>query len=425
MAIGKYIQQMLLIAALSLAAATGMAQTPQLRLVGLGLHQETGRDIYLGGILIGELAVRPDNFVSAPGPRAMEYRIVARRTSIRSLLGSMLLQSELATGSAPDEAVADFADSLMSAVQGSLYAGDSLQIVLDDAGDTSAQLNGVELARAPGRHIADYLLQGWTSTKGASTVFRDALLQPDMNTGLLAQYDGLEATAERTEQVAAWNQSDDVEANPVAAEPTVLAAPASPIATSSATIATVAFTPTGEELETVAEDESAATLAAVTTEPAVPEPVTSDSPDTAEPPAQAQPATEQLALVTPAPVLEQVEQDPIKSLDVVEYSQRLGVFNTQLIKRVYANIRYPRSAVRRNIQGSLELDVTLDTSGTLQGVSVARSSGYKSLDASAVKAAEKAFNNKPIEDIDPVAVAEYADGDALIIPVPISFVLTE
>ena len=62
-------------------------------LAGLGLHQETGRNIYLGGIYLERRGERPPDLAEADGARIMEYRVVARRTSMRSMLGGMLLSS--------------------------------------------------------------------------------------------------------------------------------------------------------------------------------------------------------------------------------------------------------------------------------------------------------------------------------------------
>ena len=71
--------------------------------------------------------------------------------------------------------------------------------------------------------------------------------------------------------------------------------------------------------------------------------------------------------------------------------------------------------------------MSVDKDGKLLEVSVAVSSGHSSLDNSAVKAASKAFANKPVQEIDQVALSEYSeeDGEKLIIPIPVSFVLTE
>jgi TonB family protein len=74
----------------------------------------------------------------------------------------------------------------------------------------------------------------------------------------------------------------------------------------------------------------------------------------------------------------------------------------------------------------VELDVTLRSNGELLAVAVARSSGHKILDAAAVKAAEGAFSGGLPGSIDPVALAEFGgEADYLVVPVPVSFKLTE
>ncbi len=125
------------------------------------------------------------------------------------------------------------------------------------------------------------------------------------------------------------------------------------------------------------------------------------------------------------PGLLQQLPEGIEHLNIMDYSQRLAQFNTDLIKRVYSEIQYPRSAVRRGLQGRLELDITLDPSGKLVTVEVGSSSGYKVLDRAAVKAATSALSKDGLNEIDPVARAEYGADGALVIPVPVSFILTQ
>ena len=68
----------------------------------------------------------------------------------------------------------------------------------------------------------------------------------------------------------------------------------------------------------------------------------------------------------------------------------------------------------------MELDVTLQRSGELLAVAVARSSGHRILDTAAVKAAESAFSNGLSEAIDSVAVAEFVGvADTLVVPLPV------
>ena len=121
--------------------------------------------------------------------------------------------------------------------------------------------------------------------------------------------------------------------------------------------------------------------------------------------------------------LDQEESFDILSLDLTEYSHRLAGFNSELIKLVYSQIKYPNRAVRRDIQGALELDITVLADGSLVEVAIAESSGYSILDAAAVEAAQKALERSSLGEIDPVVVAEYSIGGNLVIPVPVSFIL--
>ena len=135
----------------------------------------------------------------------------------------------------------------------------------------------------------------------------------------------------------------------------------------------------------------------------------------------------QLALAAPAsaPVIEP-ELPDIARLDVVEYSRRLASFNNVVLRMVTEKIRYPKAAVRRSLQGNLELDLTLLDDGSLAAVNVGRSSGFDTLDEAALRAARKAFKNRGMDNIDPVARAEYEDDSGqLIVPVPVSFMLME
>jgi len=380
-----------------LAANSAFSAIAEARLVGLAMHRETGRNIYIGALHYDELVPRPDNLVDAAGPKAMEYRVVARRTSIRSLMGNVLLQGELATGNPPGASTIDFAGEIMAAVQGSLYAGDSLEIRLNRDNSTVASLDGLELARTDKREVSDYFLMGWVGEGGPSTAFRSSILSTEIDSSLMSIYSAHTVPDERIAAINSW------------AAPTQAEVPAT-VTASIAAVATTAVEPTMEA--------------------ATPEQLAVSTPET-ETQVSAEPVL--LASLSPTremmlPELEEktTTETVIDEIDAMEYSQRLASFNTLVLRNVYSHIRYPRAAVRRNIQGTLELDLLVDNEGGVLDISVARSSGHAMLDKSAVKAARDAFAATPLKDIDPVAVAEYSDdGKRLTVPIPISFILTE
>lgn len=412
------------IAVLSMAVlAPARAVESGFRLTGLGLHEDTGRDIYLGGIYLRPGMARPENFTGSPGPRIMEYRIIARRTSMRSLLGGMLLQSQIATDKAPDNVTADFIDTILAAVNQSLYAGDSLEIELTQAGATVARLNGLELARVTNATVANYLLMGWVGEAGPSTVFRNTITSGEVDPSLLAKLQANTYTAQRQAEIGEWlgRGNDTAAHDPGAAEP---AAQTSRNTEPEAGTASTAST-------TAAMTAAIARLRPVTVDAQYREMPQAAITDTDESVVATAESSEnnagamQLASLEPAvkmPSGNPLERE-IRSLGLQEYFQRLATFHGDMVRRVYGEISYPRRAVRRSLEGRLELDVTMTATGELLTIQIVRSSGHRILDDAAVSAAREAFAEASLEDVDPVAIAEFGDFDRgeLTVPVPVNF----
>ncbi len=497
----------LLLTAIFLGSAALCAAAPGgYDIAGLGLHQETGRDIYLGGVFLKKGTKPPKDPAQIKGPRIMEFRVVARRTSIRSLLGGLLLQSELATGQAPSPATNDFANAIISSVPSSLYAGDSLEIRLNRLGETIALLNNVELARSEQPGIADYFLQGWVGEKGSSSQFRQELLNDTVNPTLLAALGAHQYSTKRKNEVASWlepapkiaaeqvlqaeaitaTKADDPPApqptqaqrvdtqTTTTAEKTLSVAagePASPNSTARSgaaanrspesgsrpreTTATTDSTLNSMFAKTVAQvpsdlenELSLANKADIVAMQSGGSAVDGDSTDqesttvrgvtgeiTQLPSTNANLATQHTssfggshlsgARQTSRGTGLLAAQSSVLSLGGQDYSRRLNEFHRLLVSLVYGKIRYPKRAVRRNLEGRLELDVTMSESGELISVAVARSSGHKMLDAAAMKAAKEALQGS-VRDIDPVAIEEFTgELGNLVVPVPVSFYLTQ
>ncbi|TXS93714.1 energy transducer TonB [Parahaliea maris] len=412
------------------ASVTAVQAAGETDLVGLAMHRETGREIYLGALRAEHALVNVADIATANGAREMEFRIVARRTSIRSLLGGILLQAEVATGTAPVPATVDFANDVMNSVQGSLYTNDSFILRSTDGGTVVALINGQEMARSSASEVFPYFLAGWIEDRGASTAFRSTMLAPDIDIDLRATYGSLKPAPDRVASVSAWSATT-IPVEVVAPEPE----PTSEAVQQVAAIAVV--NEPAEDTNTQPEAPPATALPEEVT------PVPADVVAATEAAAAAIPAspasTPSIAMARPKPVLTEVtptaklrketaaaDPNDITRMSVIEYSQRLAAFNTQVFRMVNMEIRYPRAAIRRNIQGSLELDITLSSKGELLDIAVGRSSGHSMLDKSALKAANDAFETPLGEAVDEVAVAEYSgDGERLVIPVPVNFVLTE
>lgn len=381
-----------------------------LELRGIGLHQETGRDIYLGGLYSRQ--GQPDTaeaLLSSP-PWSMEYRIVARRTSIRSLLGGMLLQSEIAAGHSPDDAISKFADTILAAVKTSLYAGDVLEIRLEQPAASVALLNGQELARSPDSAAASYLLLGWINEKGASTAFRENLTRATPDPALLAEFQATHYSGERRAQVSSW-------LSPPGNSTRLDNAMRQAAVTTKAADGTAMQEPTETAMPQSAPAMSLFPVSGTADTPTLPAPGNTDH---LQPTQVASLTTTAASLPQPNPLAE------VMALDLQEYSERLSRFHGGLVTSVYKYIRYPTRAVRRSLEGRLELDITLDESGELIDITVSRTSGHRLLDNAATDAAERAMDKGGAITIDPVAMAEFGNGEGqVVVPVPVSFTLAE
>lgn len=401
-------------------ASSGTSPDEDFRLLGLAMHQETGRNIYLGAVHLTSSAPTPDNVIQSRAPKMMEYRIVARRTSIRSLVGKMFLQSEVANGIPPSAETMEFADNLLSAVHGSLYAGDSLKIKQNSLGQLIVLLNDTKLTSSEDSSIFTYLLKGWVSENGPSTAFRSNILQQNIETAMLSTYKAITAPEERLAAVSGWsaNEQDSTELQ----NETPTESGSEEIVVGAEVSASSSPEPTGkhDNLDTYSTEQ----LADV--EGSIVNTSVARSLDSSFEAAEVW-TFEDKSRIAAVPLPDSVQNDPfdILSLDVTEYSYRLAEFTNALIRLVYSKIHYPRQAVRRSIQGALELDVTELEDGSLVEVAIVESSGYSILDNAALEAAQQALTDMSLGVVDPVAVAEYGISGSLVVPVPVNFVLRD
>jgi protein TonB len=351
-----------------LLVCSGTRASAELEPVGLAVYTETARDIYIAALLLPPGATL-ENIYEAPGPRAMEFRIALRRISSRGFAGMLLLQAELGSGSRVPAQVVSAITNLKKNIKSALKQGDHLVITHTESDATSFVLNGVELLSVDDRSIFNFFLSGWIG-RSSSTIFRDTLLSGNLDAGTLARFESLAPTDQRLATISSWVSQAPV---PVPA-PTL--APAS--------------TPQ---------------VSASTTAPA---PVVNKKPVR---------KPEQIAKT----VKTVADAEPTK-LDDKEYQRQLNTYVTHIMKKVFGEVVYPRRAIKRQHEGKVELQVSLDPNGELLEVSVANSSGYDILDAAASKAVHKAA---PFPELTMVAREEFLseDGTSYIMPIPITFKL--
>lgn len=110
----------------------------------------------------------------------------------------------------------------------------------------------------------------------------------------------------------------------------------------------------------------------------IPDPVVQEEPD---------PEEEIVEEEIPEPVMEQVVASALEETEVEGLNDEpVFVSEPEIVN--WSQPRYPRSAQRRNQQGVVMLEVTVDEDGRALTISVLESSGFDALDKSAIAAVE-------------------------------------
>ncbi|WP_197484164.1 TonB family protein [Halioglobus sp. HI00S01] len=367
-----------LVAAAFMSVSSSATSVDNVSLRGAAVHTDTGREVYVGGLLLASGVSQSQTPSAMGGPRVQEFRILARRSSPRSLMGAIVLQGQVAASlSEPSSDVVAFASQVIANIPGSLYRGDIVEVILTRNGNTIARLNGFDIAETDGRSVADFFLGGWVGDEGPTKDFSSAI-RGALDASVAARFNETSPNQTRQDELAAvFGPSEEP-------EPTVIEAPAEK--------------PPVSRPEPVRE-----TVAAATPQPKAPAPKVPAKP-------------------RPRPAVKPAD-DAVASIGITEYSERLAKFHEGLMIAVYTTVQYPRVSMRRSQEGRVEMDLTLGRDGSYRGVKAVSQSAYKALNKEAVRAVTSVAKKGMIAVDDPVVIAEYGDGDNLIIPVPIIFQL--
>ncbi|WP_250459692.1 energy transducer TonB [Microbulbifer litoralis] len=77
-------------------------------------------------------------------------------------------------------------------------------------------------------------------------------------------------------------------------------------------------------------------------------------------------------------------------------SDTLSHYVDTLKKHTFQNIKYPRRALERNWEGEVQLSITIDANGQVQGLEVLEESRYSNLNREALRSVERANPYPPI-----------------------------
>jgi TonB family protein len=439
---------MRLVALLLLLACTGGRAETDLEAAGMAAYTETSRDIYLAALMMPAGATL-ENVYLAPGPKAMEYRITTRRISTRGFSGTLLLQSELGSGKRAPEQVIKVLDELKSSLEGALVRGDHFVIALSADDATTFYLNETELLNTDDGSVFDFFFAGWVG-ESSSALLRDSLLSGKLNPALKARFEALQPGPDRVAEIAAWGAEPTQSAQENSASAQVAAVAAAETTANDSTLVTAATTTAATETKAGNADSAVTEKEPETTVAAAPIAVAAAIAESPEAPTQTKTATAPKANPGPekakpiaAPVEIAAGPAPVKELMAAaasttatpgpadesnasqsddEYRRNLNGYLTDIMKKVFGNVNYPRRAIKKQRQGTVELLAHLDESGKLIEVTLDNSSGYTILDNAARKAVRKAA---PFPELPPEVKEEFMadDGESYVVMIPVTFQL--
>ncbi len=431
----------LLCALLALTSSVAVAQSDfdDLQMNGLAAFEQLRKEYYIGALYLESLSTDPANVVGMPGRKRMSIHITADRWP--PLRFAQQWNQTILINNSSQELNANVMDVLAftSLPKDDLVSGDRMTVdLLPDVG-TRVTLNGTPLLQTRSDGLFRLLLNTWVGARPSTSDFKRDMLQlptDGAGTALLGRYQSLEPDESRRKLVASWGGKIDTVAAAATPSPTPPPPGEGTIVrgrstdTSSAAVAAGATTTSTAVAAPVV---SAPVIAPPPSMSSTPAPAPAPAPTPAEPaPAAAvaaaapapepepepEPAEEAAPVVAaaqpPAPTPTPTPT-PTPVADPNVHESLYNAYSNDLRRLIYSQLRYPRRAVEREVEGLVVLRVISNRSGALIDAQIAQSA-HTLLDNAAREATTKAA---PFP-----AVAAEMNGERFEFLIPVVFKLS-
>jgi TonB family protein len=390
-----------------LLLSASMAQGAPL-LNGMAVHQELGRDQFIGAIYSESLTADSDALMAADQPMRMELKITAERGISARKFSRMWIEGMAINNSG--SALTEQADNMVAFTklfQERLHQNDHIVFTLTPGQGVTVSVDDAPLGTINDDEFFGLLLSTWLGRVPLSSTYREQLLaNGDVEASLTGRYASITPTPERIEQVAQWGAPPPKpEPKPaVAATPKPEPEP-EPEAASSAAPATSGIKPPKIELPP----------------PAIELANNSDSSSSVAAPAASAASSSSSSAVSLAsssaaakPALDESDEDfvPTFTAESLLASQR---YFSNLVRQVQGEISYPRRAMRRGREGSIRVAIKINRGGELLEATLIEETKYRSLNNEAMDAVESA---EPFPE-----VPEVITGRVHEFTIPITFTL--
>ncbi len=342
---------------------------------GIGVHQELGREIFIGALFSESLSNDPGTLLRNQQPMRMELKIVSPE-GITARRFSRLWIEGLAVNSKADAlmAQADNTVAFDAMFKGRLVPDDFVKISYTPGKGVSVTLNDVLLGTIKDDNFFSMLLATWIGSVPLSSDYRDSLLKVgDVNTALRTRYSTITPSATRVAEVRAWIQGGEL-----VAQNTKSSTPAKSAAAKSSARAK-------EELVAERPEVKLPALEIEKPQLDVPAPAAQVAAPAAASSAAAKPVA-----VTPTPVQPKAEEDEDEGPALTAQTLLARQFYvSDAIKKIRSKTKYPPRALERGQAGSVRVAVVIDRNGNILNTNILENSAHEILNKEALEAVKR------------------------------------
>lgn len=405
-----------LLACLMLSALTAVAQTSNVKRVGLASHYILTDEYYIGALYLENTPTSPEEALSQRGAKRMELRVTIDTWRSRPFSSTWLQLININNAPADLAPFAQEVQAFANLVEDRLEFGDQIRIDLIPGKGVLVMVNTVPVLQVRNEAFFNVLLRCWLGPRPPSSDFKQSIVRIHQgNLDMGDRFDVTVADGSRRRDVANWANAKAL--NPTAAASTTAPAstprPAAPVATA-ATPAPVA----SQATPTPPVARAPQTAPAPTPTPTVPAPTTPVQAAPAVVAAEApKPAQAQPAPADPSPAADD-DSPLISSIEVTDDAAPSDAdtlrktYRARILRDTYRRVTYPERAVSRNQEGEVVLTLTVTRNGELSKLEVSKRS-YPALNGAAEDAAKRAA---PF-----TAAPDGLPGDSFTFDIPIVF----
>jgi TonB family protein len=320
---------------------------------GMAVHVDLGKEQFIGALYSTPLSDNPDKLLANTQTMRMVLKIVSpdgvttRRFS-RWWIEGMAINNSAALLTEQADNMVKF-DGLF---KGRFAPNDTIAFISEPGKGVNITINDVLLGNIASDKFFSMLLRTWIGKVPLSSDYKDGILKNgNVSAELKSRFDKIKPSKERTTEVAGWSKIKS--AADLAAEKEKEAKDAAAKSSSSSSV------------------DNAKQLAAQKAE-------------------QAKSEASKLAAQKAAPVVTAAanDDDEKPALTAQTLLARQFYVSDQL-KKVYANVRYPKKALEKGQIGSVRLTIVINRQGNLVSTNIAQASEFEILNEAALEAVNK------------------------------------